>query len=259
MPNPLPPRYVTTVPVYQRHPSLADARSLLQLRFLGIENVTLACPENLDLSEYLNLWPELRVQRYDAQHFLSVQTYNDLVISPAFYEPYDDDYDYLLICQLDAFLLSNQVTQFCELGYDFYGAPWIKGFPQYRFLCNRWPIQINTKRFYVGNGGLSLRKIASTLNLLARKEDHISKAFFMEDAFFGYWGVMDPHFHACPPLVAAQFSLEMEPAYWMEQTGVTPMGLHGFEIWHKDFYNSLLAESFTKLEQTYPVLQNHYK
>ncbi len=78
----------------------------------------------------------------------------------------------------------------------------------------------------------------------------------MEDAFFGYWGSIDPHFHACPPLVAASFSLEMEPDYWIQKTGGLPMGIHGFEIWHKDFYNSLLQESYQNLSEAYPQLRN---
>jgi len=256
MPSPKPQHYVTTVPIYKKQPSKSEACSLLQLRLLGVENVTLVCPENLDLSKYLALWPEIQVQRYAPEHFESVQSYNDLVISPAFYSPFANQYDYLLICQLDAFLLSNQILEFCDQGYDYYGAPWKIGFPQYRFLFNRWPIQMNTKRFHVGNGGLSLRKIESTLNLLERKADHVSKNYFMEDAFFGYWGSVDPSFQACPPLVAATFSLEMDPDYWMKKTGLLPMGLHGFEVWHKDFYNSVLQESYQKLHQAYPQLKN---
>jgi hypothetical protein len=249
-------RYVTTVPVYKTVPSQNEAFSLMQLHLLDVQNVTLACPEELDISYYLNLWPELKVQRYASEHFVSVQSYNDLVISPVYYKPFAEQYEYLLIYQLDAFLLSNQVLEFCNQGYDYYGAPWITGFPQYHFLFNRWPIRLNSKRFHVGNGGLSLRKIASTLDLLERKENHISKTFFMEDAFFGYWGSLDPDFHACPPLVAAKFSLEMEPSYWMEKTACLPMGLHGFEVWHKDFYNGILQDRYLKLIEKFPQLKN---
>jgi hypothetical protein len=223
---------------------------------LDVQNVTLACPEGLDLTPYLHFWPELKVQRYATKHFLSIQSYNDLVISTAFYDPFAKDYSYLLLHQLDAFLLSNQILQFCDQGYDYYGAPWKIGFPQYRFLLNLWPIKINAKRFHVGNGGLSLRKIESTINLLQRKEGQISKTFFMEDAFFGYWGSIDSDFQACPPLVGAKFSLEMEPAYWIEKTGSLPMGFHGFEVWHQDFYGPLLQKSYIKLTETYPLLQN---
>jgi hypothetical protein len=158
----------------------------MQLRLLDMQNVALVCPEELDISYYLNLWPELKVQYYSPEHFVSVQSYNDLVISPVFYELFAQQYEYLLIYQLDAFLLSNQVLEFRNQGYDYYGAPWITGFPQYHFLFNRWPIRLNSKRFHVGNGGLSLRKITSTLDLLKRKEGHVSKTSFMEDAFFGY-------------------------------------------------------------------------
>lgn len=257
MPPPSSQRYITTVPVYKTRPSQTEAFSLLQLRFLGIQNVTLVYPEGLDLAAYLELWPELKMQAYAPEHFLSIQSYNDLVISPTFYAPFAKAYDYLLIYQLDAFLLSNQVLEFCNKGYDYYGAPWKVGFPQYRFLFNKWPIHLNFKRFYVGNGGLSLRKIASTLDLLERKAGHISKTFFIEDAFFGYWGVVDPYFHACPPHIAAKFSLEMEPDYWIDKTGSLPMGFHGFEVWHKDFYNSLVQEKYLELAKAYPLLKNY--
>ena len=87
--------------------------------------------------------------------------------------------------QLDAFLLLNQIQKFCELGYHYCGAPWLIGFPKYRFLLNRWPIKMNGRRFQVGNGGLSLRHFEKTVDLLQRKQGHVSKTFFMEDAFFG--------------------------------------------------------------------------
>jgi hypothetical protein len=249
-------RYLTAVPVYKARPTKTEALSLLQLRILEVQNVTLVCPENLDIQFYLDLWPELKVQRYTPEHFFSVQSYNNLVINRTFYQPFSTHYEYLLIYQLDAFLLKNQILEFCDQGYDYFGAPWKIGFPQYRFLLNHWPIKINMKRFQVGNGGLSLRKIGPTLDLLKRKEGHISKTFFMEDAFFGYWGSIDSDFHACPILTAATFSLEMNPNYWIEKTGKLPMGFHGFEVWHQDFYNPLLQESYTKLFEVFPRLQN---
>lgn len=249
-------RYITVVPVYKAEPTKTEVLSLLQLKMLGAQNVTLVCPENLNLELYLDLWPQLQVQRFPSENFTSVQSYNNLVLTPAFYRTFAELYEYLLIYQLDAFLLSNRVLEFCDQGYDYYGAPWKIGFPQYRFLFNRWPIRINSKRFHVGNGGLSLRKIKTTLDLLERKAGHISKSFFMEDAFFGYWGAIDPNFHACPTLTAAKFSLEMNPEYWSNKTGELPMGFHGFEVWHQDFYNPLIQKSYSRLIEEFPKLQN---
>ena len=248
--------YITAVPVYKAIPSKTEAFSLLQLRALHVENVTLICPEDLDLGVYLDLWPDLKIARFAKQHFQSVQSYNDFVISPTLYEVFANQFQWLLIYQLDAFLLKNEILEFCELGYDYYGAPWVAGFPQYHFLFNRWPIRLNTKRFYVGNGGLSLRKIDSTMDLLTRKAGDITKTFFMEDAFFGYWGSIDPSFHACPPDIAAAFSFEAYPEHWLKITGSLPMGFHGFEIWGKDFYNPLLQEHYAILRKSYPQLEN---
>ena len=255
MPTPTDQRYITVVPAYKAIPNKTEALSLLQLRLLEAQHVTLACPDNLDISAYLDLWPDLRVQRFLPEHFVSIKSYNNFVMDSSFYIPFAAKYEYLLIHQLDAFLLSNQILEFCDLGYDYYGAPWKTGFPQYQFLLNRWPVKINVKRFHVGNGGLSLRKISSTLNLLDRKAGHISKTFFMEDAFFGYWGSVDQEFHACPPLTAAQFSLEMDPQYWIAKTGVLPMGLHGFEVWHQDFYNAQIQKAYTTLFEVFPKIK----
>jgi hypothetical protein len=246
------PSCVTVVPVYKERPTQTETLSLLQLRLLEVKNVVLMCPEDLNLGFYQTLFPEIGIERFPSKHFLSVQTYNDFLLDPQFYETFRSKFEWLLICQLDAFLLSNQIEHFCQLGYDYYGAPWTSGFPQYYFLFNRWPIRINTKRFLVGNGGLSLRRIDSTIKLLNNKQEHASRTFFMEDAFFGYWGSKGDSFRACPPNIAATFSLEMDPEYWLAIGGQLPMGFHGFERRSQSFYNPLLEEKYQKLFAQFP-------
>ena len=252
--------YVTVVPVYKTKPTKTEALSLLQLRYLGIENATLMCPEGLDVGIYLDLWPDLKIERFPKKHFLSVQTYNDFLLTPGFYEVFAEQYDWMLIYQLDAFIFSNQIKKYCELGYDYYGAPWQFGFPQYYFLFNRWPIRLNLKRFYVGNGGFSLRKIDKTIDLLYRKQGHRSQTYFMEDVYFGYWGSIDKTFHACPAEVGAAFSIETYPAYWIKLIDNFPMGTHNFERsgkeWAKEFYSPVLNECYEKLIKTFPKLQS---
>ena len=248
--------YITVVPAYRALPWASEAFSLAQLRKLGIQNVTLVCPSHLDVSAYLDLVPDLKVVRLPDEHFLSVQSYNNLMLQSWFYEMFAPDYRWMLIHQLDAFLLENHISAFCELGYDYYGAPWQSGFPQYRFAFNRWPIRINGKRFKVGNGGLSLRNLSKTVDLLGRKQGHVSNTFFMEDAFFGYWGAIDGHFHACPEAIAATFALESHPEHWLKQTGKLPMGIHGYGVWSQDFYKPLLDEAYGKLIADFPQLQS---
>ncbi len=180
--------YVTVVPAYQVRPATSEVLTLAQLKRLGVHNITLVCPSHLNVDAYFEIVPNLQVIRLREEHFKSVQSYNALMLQPWFYELFARDYEWMLVHQLDAFLLTNQMNEFCELGYHYFGAPWRIGFPQYRFLLNHWPIRINRRRFKVGNGGLSLRHLEKTVDLLHRKEGHISKTFFMEDAFFAGTG-----------------------------------------------------------------------
>jgi hypothetical protein len=247
--------YVTVVPAYKAELTAAETYSLLQLRRLLVRNITLVCPKDLDVSAYLSHVPDLQIIRLSNEHFISVQSYNALMLKPWFYELFTNDYKWIFVHQLDAFLLTNQINEFCELGYQYYGAPWLIGFPKYRFLFNRHPIKINWRRFQVGNGGLSLRHLEKTVDLLQRKQDHVSKAFFMEDAFFGYWGSIDRSFHACPTEIAATFSLESHPEHWVKLTNKLPMGFHGYEVWSQDFYKPVLESAYAEIITEFPQLQ----
>jgi hypothetical protein len=239
--------YVTVVPAYKTVPATSEALALAQLKHLSVENITLVCPNHLDVSAYLALVSDLYVVRLPEEHFINVQSYNALMLQPWFYELFRSNYEWMLVHQLDAFLLTNQIYEFCELGYHYYGAPWLIGFPQHRFLFNRWPIKMNGRRFQVGNGGLSLRHLEKTVDLLQRNQGHVSKTFFMEDAFFGYWGSIDAIFHACPAHIAACFALESHPEYWAKLTNKLPMGFHGYEVWGQDFYKPLLDQAYAEL------------
>ncbi len=245
--------YVTVVPAYKPELTAAETYSLLQLRRLLVRNITLVCPKDLDVSAYLSHVPDLQIVRLPEEHFVSVESYNALMLQPWFYERFAKDYVWMLVHQLDAFLLKNQILEFCELGYDYFGAPWITGFPQYRFLLNRWPMKMNARRFRVGNGGLSLRHLEKTVDLLYRKQGHISNTFFMEDAFFGYWGSVDACFHACPIEIAASFSLESHPEYWVKLTNTLPMGFHGYGVWNQEFYKPLLDKAYAELATEFPI------
>ncbi len=247
--------YVTVVPAYQATLATSEALALAQLKRLGVHNITLVCPSHLNVDAYFEIVPNLQVIRLREEHFKSVQSYNALMLQPWFYELFARDYEWMLVHQLDAFLLTNQMNEFCELGYHYFGAPWRIGFPQYRFLLNHWPIRINRRRFKVGNGGLSLRHLEKTVDLLHRKEGHISKTFFMEDAFFGYWGAVDNRFHSSPVEIVATFSLESDPEHWIKLTNTLPMGFHGHRVWSTDFYKPLLKAAYAEIIAQYPHLQ----
>ena len=244
--------YVVVVPAYKEIPSLEERYALLQLRRLAIKNVTLVCPVTLDVSNYQILFPEIAIARFDSIHFHDLHHYNRLVSSAFFYQHFANDYQWLLMHQLDAFLLDNRIDYFCGLGYDYYGAPWRDGIDSPLFLFNRRLLKRWGSRFYVGNGGFSLRHIHNTINLLERKHHHISHCLFLEDLFFGYWGTHDSHFQACPAGIAASFSLETNPRYWMTKLSEPPMGLHAPFKWDAEFYLELLQPQYEQIDMTYP-------
>jgi len=93
---------------------------------------------------------------FDDRYFRSPDAYNALLLSPRFYETFDQ-YEYLLIAQHDCFVFGNDLEPWCKAEYDYIGAPWWEGWenppPDADFIG-------------VGNGGLSLRRIDSALKVL---------------------------------------------------------------------------------------------
>ena len=57
----------------------------------------------------------------------------------------------MLICQLDVWIFRDEVSYWCEKGYDYIGAPIFYGYTANNF---------STKIMGIGNGGFSLRKIS---------------------------------------------------------------------------------------------------
>jgi hypothetical protein len=206
------------------------------------------------VNNYQLLFPEIAIARFDSIHFQDLHHYNRLVSSVFFYQYFANDYQWLLMHQLDAFLLEDRINYFCELGYDYYGAPWKEGVDSPLFLFNRRLLKRWGSRFYVGNGGFSLRNISKTIHLLARKRNHITHQLFLEDMFFGYWGTHDANFQACPAGIAASFSLETNPRYWMTKLTEHPMGLHAPLKWDAKFYLELLQPQYHQIDMVYPEL-----
>ena len=104
------PSYITVVPAYQSTLAASEALALVQLKRLSVHNISLVCPGHLEVTAYLDLIPDLRVIRLPEEHFKSVQSYNALMLQPWFYELFANDYEWMLVHQLDAFLLSNHIN-----------------------------------------------------------------------------------------------------------------------------------------------------
>jgi len=90
----------------------------------------------------------------DGKFFGSAAAHNKLVRRPEFYRLFQR-YRYILVYHLDSLVLSDDLTRWCDAGWDFIGAPWLP--------CPDTPWVTEPR---VGNGGFALMKIESVLQVL---------------------------------------------------------------------------------------------
>ena len=106
----------------------------------------LVVPASLDVSATLERYPQLRHLPMDDEFFGGRRAHNRLLLASEFYERFAA-YEFLMVHHLDAYVFRDDVDAWCDEGYDFIGAPWI---PHDGMHLSG-----------VGNGGLSLRRVAS--------------------------------------------------------------------------------------------------
>lgn len=99
---------------------------------------------------------DYRFISFKNKYFRSVKSYNKLMLSYDFYNKFRS-YKYILINQLDSIILNNNLNEWISYNYDYVGAPWILK------TCNGY-LHLGS-----GNGGLSLRKVDTFLEVLSSK------------------------------------------------------------------------------------------
>jgi len=244
-------KVVIIVPMYQETLTTAEKVSLRQLyAVLGQYPIVFMVPEKMQHSAFLKdkafeVWPD--------KNLASRRGYSELLLEPSFYRRFQD-YEYILIYQLDAFVFSDKLLDFCTMGYDYIGAP----LP---------PFCLDTVRARVGNGGFSLRRVSSCIAMTSEREKIYQQTGkrelfeWGEDRFFAYCGQESDIPFSVPPISIAQdFSIESNVAHsWRKlMRGVYPFGCHGwskpnyFSFWHL-YMKDYVEDSF--LERIYQELQ----
>ncbi len=89
----------------------------------------------------------------------SIAAYNRLLLSLWFYQAFAE-WEYMLLFQLDAWILNGDLKSWIEKSYSYVGAPW---------ASNLGPDK-NCPHIGVGNGGLSLRCIRDMIKVLCSSE-----------------------------------------------------------------------------------------
>ena len=255
---------VIVVPLYKEIPSAYEELALEQcFKILGDFKIVAIKPYSLSLQPYNFNFDE--VFSFDDSFFADVAGYNKLMLSSSFYETFLA-YEFMLLYQPDAFVFKDELSFWCNQGYDYLGAPWLKSraysnlFKQtkndaIRYIYTKFNIkQSNSdlpsdKQFQnrVGNGGLSLRNIKKFNQVCHEKKQVIefynsrSEYYFGEDVFWSVEANRDKTYLNIPDAkVAIRFSIEQSIDYAIQlNNGELPFGCHAWDrdvkIWKPYF------------------------
>lgn len=245
-------RVKVIIPLYTTRLTPYEERSLHHnCQQLSAYPIVFITPRGLDLTAWLKRYPQCRVETFDPAYFSGISGYNRLMMSTEFYTRFTDT-EYLLICQTDAYVFrGNELADWCERGYDYIGAPWpvkpIYRFPPFRLASSlkrryyaiRHRPDPHQTRYRVGNGGLSLRRVASHLHAVSALHttveqylNHPGFHLYNEDVFFA----VEPERHGLAFRYpqwqeALQFSFDKYPALCYRLNGrQLPFGCHA---WYK--------------------------
>lgn len=264
-------KIVILIPVYKEELSNDEILSLKQcFTVLSHYEIRLVCPTELNTKAYdVVVGREIKTERFACHYFMGIEGYNRLMTQQKFYRRFRN-YDYMLIYQLDAWVFYDTLTEWCEKGYDYIGAPWFEQHKTYEEGYSLW---------CCGNGGLSLRKITTMIkvtnpflqlypvktvlkqyfrsfktigkgiiflfyknNLRWFKKKH---SYLWEDAYFCY-GLDETHYRLNRPTaeMAAQFSFECSPQYLYRLLGNSlPFGCHAWRKYqYEEFWSKFIFE-----------------
>jgi hypothetical protein len=150
-------RVVVLIITYQEHLSDYEKISLQQcLKVLHKYPIRIVKPQSTDISSWQVNAEVIKTESFPDYYFKDIGAYSRMLLSTGFYKRFEA-FEYLLICQLDAFIFRDDLLEWCNKGYDYVGAPWFAGFSS----------TDETAPFIRGgNGGLSLRRIDAHLKVL---------------------------------------------------------------------------------------------
>jgi hypothetical protein len=142
------------VPVYKTTLTKYEIMSLKQCcKILKNYPIVFITHNKLDCSVYDEICKKFGVlnkyQYFKQIYFCDLHGYNALMLSRIFYKRFED-YRFILIYQLDAYVFNDELEYWCNMGYDYIGAPWLE-------INGDKPTPKFSNPSPVGNGGFSLR------------------------------------------------------------------------------------------------------
>ena len=261
-------KIAVAVPIHRSHLSIDEHVSIDSfLTHLKGHDFHAVVPEYL-VNGVQRLPGNFQYTTFPARYFRNIDSYSKLLLSKEFYSAFQK-YDYILIAQTDALVLSSDLESWRDRRWDYIGAPWAQDYKTHPGIVFEG----------VGNGGFSLRNISSflrvlntkvsrvvdyswdpkprwwhwkrikkimlSMNLLRRFLPPISVEQYLkrhyggaEDIFWGkYAKELDATFMVPPVDEALRFAFEADPAGSYEKTGSKlPFGCHAWTRYDREFW-----------------------
>ena len=216
------------IPLYRDYIEPLERISLNQAEDILREyTIIFVMPEGMTFHE----GDKYRKEYFEKEHFSSIRAYNDFLLNIKFYKRFEE-FQYILIYQLDAFVFEDRLMYFCSLQYDYIGAPWISGAQEY--------FDSQHVVWHVGNGGFSLRNVSKCIKLLIRRTVPVD-CMINEDVYFSSGNSDD--FRVAPIKVALEFAFEMEVRKSFELNGRRcPFGCHAWEKFDIKFWKPYIEK-----------------
>lgn len=243
------------IPFYKEKLLHNESVALQQcFKVLGSHTIIAIKPERLALPATITQYPFFKIASFNDSFFADVHGYNRLMLSVGFYETFID-YEYILLYQLDAFVFKDELLYWCNQGFDYIGAPWIKPFvfphvfdivksklqshyyARFNVLVDGLP-SLKQFNYKVGNGGFSLRKTAVLLNLCIKLNTKIEEYNEQESHLFNedvFWSIEVNRRRKILKIPkyrkALRFSFELHPKIALQiNNNNLPFGCHAWNL-----------------------------
>ena len=163
------------IPIYRALDTDEERALKNNCRMLAAHDIALLVPEGLDVEAAAALAPQAEVVRVTDEWLgrrNGIAGYNRMMLAGDFYRMHEA-WDYILVCHTDAWIFRDELNAWVAAGYDCVAAPWIRRAVYDLPLVKQyvaWRQRSKHRRglpcradLYgrVGNGGLSLRRVAA--------------------------------------------------------------------------------------------------
>lgn len=248
---------VVIIPIHLEEPSELEKVSLTQtLTVLNKFPIAFQAKEGLNTKWYEDFCKGKADVKFERFKWTGFQQYTQLVMSKEFYGRFLD-YEYMLICHLDAFVFRDELEKWCEFGYDYIGSV------IYNTAWDHLPSRFDklaglSKPEYYSNGGFGLRKVETfyEMSLLYSHRiklylwyKRVAKKFFQDDIFLSQlYPKLSTKFKVPTKPIAQKFGAAYEKwedhdlPFVKADCSNLPFGIHGWFTYHFEFWRGCIRK-----------------